>query len=230
MRSLDFTHGSRLTFTLSLLLLICGCASISPQSIPCPCPNKPDSPIQNFSVVTPSVLWRGAKPDKEGATWLIQQGVRTIVNLELLHDDLPAFSQANVGNATNYELGYFRIPDWEPLPILAPSVVDDHVAHFLAIVSQQPKPIYVHCRSGENRTGVMVAAYKVIVEGEKADKAIKDMQGYQGLWSEADSGYIRDLSPERRDEIRHKVTEWIPKLERDAQIVCENRKCVAFKR
>jgi protein tyrosine/serine phosphatase len=204
---------------------------MSTQSVPGACPNNPDSPIQNFCVVTPNVLWRGGRLDnEERATWLIQKGVRTIVNLEILLDDLPAFRQANVRNAINYEVGYFRIPDWEPNPILAPSLLDNHVAHFFAVVSAQPKPIYVHCRSGQNRTGVMVAAYRVIVEGVSADEAIEEMRRYQGIFFEADSGYIRGLSPERRAEIRRKVTEWIPKLERDSQIICENGKCDVSKR
>ena len=136
---------------------MCSCASASKQSVAGACSNNLGSAIKNFCVVTPNVLWRGARPDKDGAAWLIQQGVRTIVNLELILDDKGAFGQATVDDANNYEVGYFRIHDWEPLRILAPSVVDDHVAHFLAIVSQQPKPVYVHCRYGENRTGVMIA-------------------------------------------------------------------------
>lgn len=71
----------------------------------------------------------------------------------------------------------------------------------------------------------MVAAYRVIVEGVSADEAIEEMRRYQGRWFEADSGYIRSLSAERREKIRRKVIEWIPKLERDSQIVCENGKC-----
>jgi len=233
MRSLGITRGSRLTFTLSFVLLIYGCASMSTQSVPGACPNNSDSKIENFCVVTPNVLWRGGALDtKERATWLIQQRVRTIVNLERLHDDLPAFRQVNVGNATNYEeVGYFRIPDWEPNPILAPSLLlDNHVAHFLAVVSTQPKPVYVHCRSGKNRTGVMVAAYRVIVEGVSADEAIEEMGRYQGQWFEADASYIRGLSPKHREEIRRKVMEWIPKLKEDAQIVCEKRACAISNR
>lgn len=220
MRSLGIIHGSRLCFTLSFVLLTGGCASTPTQSIPDTCP----SVIKNFCVVSPGVLWRGASPDKEGAAWLIKQGVRTIVNLELLHDDLPAFTQANVGNAARYEVGYFRIPDWEPFALFQ-SVEDDHVAHFLAIVNQQPKPVYVHCRSGQNRTGLMVAAYRVIVEGENSEQAISEMERYDGLWFEFDAKYIRGLSPQRREEIRLKAMQWIPKLKTNARIVCEKGTC-----
>ena len=113
---------------------------------------------------------------------------------------------------------------------VAPSVVDDHVAHFLAIVSQQPKPVYVHCRYGENRTGVMVAAYRMVVEGVSEEAAIEEMRRYQGLWFNADAKYIRGLSPERRERIRRKVMEWIPKLKMDAQVVCTNGTCAVSDR
>ena len=207
---------------------MCSCASTSTQSVAGACSNNLGSTIQNFCVVTPDVLWRGARPDKDGAAWLIRQGVRTIVNLELILDDKPAFGQATVADANNYEVGYFRIHDWEPLPILAPTVVDEHVAHFLAIVSQQPKPVYVHCRSGMNRTGVMVAAYRVLIEGVSDEEAIEEMRRYRGQWFEADAKYIRGLLPKRREEIRRKVMEWIPKLKKDAQVVCANGTCAVL--
>jgi len=62
------------------------------------------------------------------------------VNLELILDDKFALSQAAITDENVYKVCYFRIHDWEALPILAPSVADDHVAHFLSIVSDQPKP------------------------------------------------------------------------------------------
>jgi hypothetical protein len=218
-----------LAFPFLSALLIGGCPSSSIQSAPIACANDLDSPIQHFCVVTPNVMWRGAKPARDGAAWLIQHRVRTIVNLELLHDDRRVFGQAKLASAGRYEAGYFRIPDWEPNVMLAPSVLDDHVAHFLAVVNAQPKPTYVHCRSGQNRTGVMVAAYRVIVEGVSADEAIEEMRRYQGIWFEADSGYIRGLSPERRERIRRKAAAWVPKLERDSRIICENGKCEVSK-
>jgi protein tyrosine/serine phosphatase len=225
MRSFSFARFCSLTIIFFLVLTICSCASTGKQSAAEACSDNLESEIKNFCVVAPQVLWRGARPDKDSAAWLIQKGVRTIVNLELILDDKPAFSHATVAVAKNYEVGYFRIHDWEPLPLFAPAVVDDHVAHFLAIVSQQPKPVYVHCRSGENRTGLMVAAYRVIIEGARNVDAIEEMGRYQGLWFKADEEYIRGLSPKRSEDIRDKVMKWIPKLKKDAQIVCASGVC-----
>jgi len=212
------------------MLLIGSFPSSSTPMAPAACPDDLGSPIPNFCVVTPNVMWRGAKPAQDGAAWLIQRRVRTIVNLELLHDDRRAFGQAKLSNSGRYEAGYFRISDWEPNAVIAPALLDDHVAHFLAVVDDQPKPVYVHCRSGQNRTGVMVAAYRVIVEGASVDEAIEEMRRYRGIWFKADSVYIRSLSPERREEIRRKAAAWIPKLERDSRIVCEYGKCDVSKR
>ena len=189
------------------------------------CASDLGSPISNFCVVTPNVLWRGAKPAQDGAAWLIQRGVRTIVNLELLHDDRRVFGEAKPASTGRHELAYFRISDWEPNAVIAPALLDDHVAHFLAVVDSRPKPVYVHCRSGQNRTGVMVAAYRVIVEGLSRDAAIAEMRRYQGIWFKADSAYIRSLSSERREAIRRKAAAWMPKLKRDSRIICENGKC-----
>lgn len=220
MRSPGITRRGWVFFTLTLALLMSGCASSAN-----PCIAGPGSEsIKNFCVVSPDVLWRGARPDEAGAAWLVNHGVHTIVNLELIHDDLHTFSQASIKNAPKYTVGYFRIHDWEPYALF-PSIEDDNVAHFLAIFSQQPKPIYIHCRSGQNRTGLMVAAYRVIVEGENTENAIAEMARYQGLWFEIDAKYIRGLSPERREEIRLKAAQWIPKLKQNAQIVCENGAC-----
>jgi len=225
MRSCQFVHRFNHHFILLLLILICSPAFASAEDKPEKCANNLGSPIENFCVVTPDVLWRGARPDKEGAAWLIGHGIRTIVNLELILDDKSALSQAVVPDDNTYEVNYFSVRDWEPLPIIAPSVTDDHVAHFLAITKDQPKPVYVHCRSGMNRTGVMVAAYRVIIEGVKEEQAIEEMGRYNGQWFEADAKYIRSLSPERQKEIRDKISEWMPKLKKEAQVICKNGKC-----
>ncbi len=214
-----------LTVVIAASLCLNGCAS-SYRKAPDSCKNTLDSPISRFCEVTQAVLWRGAKPDKVGAAWLIEHGVRTIVNLELVHDDLPVIGQARIKTAETYKIGYFRVKDWEPLPALAPSVENEHVVHFLAIASQQAnQPVYVHCRSGQNRTGVMVAAYRIIIEGNpNINAVIQEMMTYQGFWSGVDAQYIRGLTL-RRSAILQKVKEKIPGLETPAQIICQEGQC-----
>src|SRR5438552_10789522 len=88
-------------------------------------PNDLGSPIPNFCVVTPDVLWRGAKPAQDGAAWLIQHRVRTIVNLELLHDDRRVFGEAKPASAGRYGFAFFRISDLEPNGLIAPALLTD---------------------------------------------------------------------------------------------------------
>jgi hypothetical protein len=102
-----------------------------------------------------------------------------------------------------------------------------HKNHFLLSITTCN---YSVCKSdrllaGVNRTGVMIAAYRVLIEGVSNDDAIKEMGRYRGLWFKADAEYIRGLSPKRRNEIRDKVMMWIPKLKMDAQVVCTNGIC-----
>jgi protein tyrosine phosphatase len=187
------------------------------------------SPINNFCEAAPHDLWRGAKPEADGAGWLIEHGVRSIVNLELLHDDQQVLEQAELKTGGKYTVDYFRVADWElnAKKVLWP-VLDDHVAHFLAITETQTKPIYVHCRSGQNRTGVMVAAYRVIEENKDVDKTIVELKSFNGFWSEDGAEYIRNLSQAtQREKMRQKIDDWKMKLKRDSLIVCENKKCVA---
>ena len=123
------------------------------------------------------------------------------------------------------EVGYFHVRDWEPLKLVTPRIVDDHIAHFLAIVDQQPKPIYVHCRYGQDRTGAMIAVYRMLIEGVSEEDAIAELRRNRGNWIDVDEKYVRGLSPHHLEEIRRKMAEWIPKLKMDARIVCSEGGC-----
>jgi hypothetical protein len=208
------------------MLLMSGCTYSLKQSVVGACPETLDSGILNFCVVTPGVLWRGGRVDKGGAAWLMQHGVRTIVNLELIRDDKSAFAAARTTDLGEYQADYLRIHDWQPLSKWAPSILDDDVAHFLAIVSRQPKPIYVHCLFGLDRTGVMVAAYRILIEGAGTEQAVGEMARFPAPWFAANAQYIRGLEPERREKIRRAMLQWIPRLKRDAHITCRNGVCV----
>jgi protein tyrosine/serine phosphatase len=196
------------------------CVAATPK--PAYCANNLASPIANFCEVQPKVLWRGAKPDKYASAWLINSGVKTIINLELLYDDIDTLHDAKVNNAGLYQLDYFRVKTWEPLYAFAHDAADDDVIHFLAIAKQAKQPIYVHCRAGENRTGVMIAAYKIILQNQEITAVVNEMQSYKGFWSEATTQYITELA-QRRDDILRKVNAY--SVESPTHIICDNGSC-----
>lgn len=185
-----------------------------------------DPSIPNSCVVSEGALWRGARPDAAGAAALVRGGVRTVVNLELLLDDREEFEKARVSVEGTREIRYFRLRDWEPNVVLAPRKLDDDVAHFIAITRTQPKPIFVHCRSGQNRTGVMVAAYRVFNGGD-IEEAVAEMGRYGGIWFKHDAEYIRGLTPQRRAELERRIEERTSRLRPDARILCADAACKA---
>lgn len=147
------------------------------------------SPIQHFARVD-DVLWRGAKPDAAGYQWLEAQGCKTIINLEFEESDDAAPGIVEI-----------HLPDWEPLPRFAPVIEDEHIHAFLAALRDAPKPVFVHCHSGQNRTGVAIAAYRLIDKGEDVDAVIADMKSFGGIWADSDVGYVQSLGA-RSDEFR----------------------------
>lgn len=210
---------------LGVVLLLGGCTHFSKRSVTGACESNLDSGILNFCVVTPEVLWRGAELDPRGAAWLIQHGVRTIVNLELTHDDRSALIGARIADLRKFEVNYFQLRNWQPLALVAPALLDDRVARFIAIIARQPKPVYVHCLYGLDRTGVMIAAYRILVEGASEESAIEEMARYHEPWFRANARYLRGLVPERREKIRREVLRLTPLLASDARIVCERGDC-----
>jgi protein tyrosine/serine phosphatase len=219
----NHTYSHAISITLALLLLNTYAFATPKQTR---CANNLAAPIANFCEVKPRQLWRGAVPDnKEEAAWLVRNGVKTIINLELLHDDLNVLRKAELPNAGIYQLDYFRVKTWEPLYAFAQSSADEDVIHFLAIARQAKQPIYVHCRAGENRTGVMIAAYKIILENQTSPAQIADvvneMQSYEGFWSDATTAYIKGLS-QRRDQILQKVQAFA--VEQPIRIIYDNGK------
>ncbi len=101
----------------------------------------------------------------------------------------------------NSSVNDFRVRNFEPVVALAPALQDEQLAQFLAIMATQPKPVYVHCRSGQNRTGVNVAAYRVLVQGVAPEVAITEMGKYKGIWYSFDADYIRSIDSTRKAAI-----------------------------
>ena len=141
-------------------------------------------------------------------------------------DSLRAFEAVKPPPDFTHSLSYFEIRGFSPLQILTRAELDEHIATFLAIVEEAPKPLYMHCRAGVDRTGVLAAAYRILIEGASADDAIAEMGLFHSPWQRIDARYVRTLA-ERRAEIMREVGELRPRLEPSARVECALGKCAS---
>lgn len=142
------------------------------------------APIANFERVDPHLMC-GARPDIPGVAWLAAQGVKTDVDFEWEEDDQKLLSGSGIVGIV--------LKDWEPLPLLAPSLEDSHIRAFLSVMKAGPWPVFCHCKAGQNRTRVAVAAYQLIAIAMPLSAVLADFDLHGGLWREPDETYVRGL-------------------------------------
>ena len=143
--------------------------------------------LSNFARVSPT-LYRGAQPKREGYAQLKSIGVRTVVNLRSGSDDADDARPARKAG-----LNYVSIP------CQAASIGDDQVIPFLRVVTDPAnQPVFVHCRRGADRTGLAVAAYRVVVMGWTADAAAAELPVFHhnSIYTNV-ARYLRHIDPWR---------------------------------
>lgn len=180
-------------FALALLLGIAlpGAAQTSPSDTAPPAPGKKlkVEGLPNLGQVTPT-LFRGGQPKKEGYAELKAMGIELVVNLRDNEDEI-AKERRLVEQAG---MRFVSIP-WNAWQ----DPKDGQVVEFLELVRANPgRKIFVHCKAGKERTGVMIAAYRIAVQGWPAQPALDEMEyfGIRGFWFRHLKKYIRDF-PER---------------------------------
>ncbi len=126
--------------------------------------------LPNFGEVTPN-LFRGGQPGADGLKALKKMGVSIVVDMRGGHSEHEKRAAEELG------MEYVSIPWHCPLPS------DEPFVKFLKVVEQNPgKKIFVHCRLGDDRTGMAIASYRMAEEGWSADEALKEMElfGFTG--------------------------------------------------
>ena len=157
-----------------LLLTISTYAGEAPQSTagnPATHPHvdsgrKRVSGVGDFGEVTPK-LFRGAQPTRKGFESLSKMGIDIVV------DNRGNRSKTEGKVVRHFGMKYVAIPWHCPFPH------DKDFARFLKLVRDNPdKKIFVHCRLGDDRTGMMIASYRIAVDGWSADRAMREMQDF----------------------------------------------------
>ena len=124
--------------------------------------------IDNFGKVNDR-LYRGAQPDAAGLTNLCRLGVKSVINLRMPNDEWAA--EAAVGRAngllcTNINFHGVGRP------------TDEQVTNVLFLIESLPGPVFVHCEHGCDRTGTIIACYRIRHDHWTGDAALAEAKRY----------------------------------------------------
>lgn len=118
-------------------------------------------------------LYRSGQPTPEGLRNLKAMGIKTVINLREFHSDRDAVVAAGL----QYERIYMKA--WLPL--------EADAVRFLKIVTDpQRTPVLAHCWLSSDRSGSLIAIYRIAVQGWSREDAIREMM-------EGDFGFHREL-------------------------------------
>lgn len=140
-------------------------------------------------------IYRSAQPTAEGYLAAHQLGIRSVLRLRVVtsrHD--PAAAGLKVFD----------------LPFNAWSVNDDVVLHAMRILSHAHRdgPFLVHCQHGADRTGLIVAMYRIIFEDWPREDAIAELTegdfGFHPIFVNIPQ-YIRTVDIEKFKEL---IKDW----------------------
>jgi tyrosine-protein phosphatase SIW14 len=129
--------------------------------------------VDNFGRVTEN-LYRGDQPTPEGFDTLHAMGVGMIVNFRKDR----AETAKEKTEVESLGMKYVGIP-WSA----SHDPSNAQIVEFLDLVRANPNTkIFVHCRRGADRTGTMIASYRVAVEHKPVTDAVAEMRQYHYDW------------------------------------------------
>ena len=166
---------------LTLVLLSGGCGATVGRNV---------GGVPNFATVDPApqAIYRGGQPSREGFQTLKAMGVKTVIDLR---DDRVPWEKSVV---TDHGMTYMNIPS------NAARTSPKTIAAFLEAVNNAERPIYVHCKRGRDRTGLEIACYRLVHQGDQWTRAevIEDLRrhGQQRLFFPGIERYLRTFDPQ----------------------------------
>jgi tyrosine-protein phosphatase SIW14 len=133
------------------------------------------SELPNFHQVN-AELYRGAQPMAGGLQTLKEIGIKTIINLR--HDAAQTRTEAD--EALRLGLRYYSVP----MPDLR-LPRDEIIQQVLGIINtRENHPVFVHCHHGNDRTGTIIACYRISRDGWTATKAREEAEKMGMSWAQ----------------------------------------------
>ncbi len=127
--------------------------------------------LSNVGRVAPGVL-RGAQPGSDGYATLKAMGIKTVIDMRTSESEQKQVEAAGMRAIA--------------VPIeMSRKGLKEKVEQVVALMSDPAnQPVYVHCRHGQDRTGIVVAAYRIKLQGWSLADAEAEMQafGFNDVW------------------------------------------------
>jgi len=122
--------------------------------------------LPNFQIVNDNVL-RGGQPTDEGISRLAQRGVKTIIDLRLASEhSIPHEKELVESNGMQFVSVPIR-------GMAAPTA--EQLYGVLRILNDSKQwPVFVHCRRGADRTGTILACYRISHDNWNNQKALAE--------------------------------------------------------
>lgn len=136
-------------------------------------------------------VWRSSQPLKyQYAALARDEGIGEVLCLRRWHDDK--------GKADTLRCHHVRMN--------AGKIRDEDIVAALRVLASAEKPVLVHCLHGSDRTGVVIAMYRMVVQNWPREEAIKEftdpVYGYHAGWFPNVRKYLEHVDVE---EIRREV-------------------------
>lgn len=142
--------------------------------------------VPNFHEVN-QTIYRGGQPTEQGWRNLKAMGITTVVDL---CDSGMAQEQKAVEAAG---MRYVSIP-MNGDGIVEPNA--NKVAQALGLLLSAKGKIFIHCHKGSDRTGTVVACYRITHDHWQAAKALKEAENYGMSWLNIGmKRYVRNYRP-----------------------------------
>lgn len=140
--------------------------------------------IKNFGKVNERI-YRGGQPEDDEYEQLAAIGIKTVIDLR---EDPEKYARRSAQDAG---LRYINIR----LNSKRPPTIEES-DQFLRLVNDQNNwPVFVHCAGGRHRTGVLLAVYRMEMDGWSARQAYEEMKDFKfySSWGHGDmKAYVFD--------------------------------------
>jgi tyrosine-protein phosphatase SIW14 len=145
--------------------------------------------IRNFHNVN-SQIYRGGQPTQEGFQKLSQLGIKTVIDLRQPGDRSLAEKKIVEAAGMHYvsvPMRGFQTPTAEQITKVL-SLFNDSTAG----------PVFVHCRRGADRTGTVVACYRISHDGWENTRALAEARSLgMSFFERALQNFVLRYKPDR---------------------------------